>query len=282
MILLYAGMRVMRSRLGIAWRLSPQSSDPQSSVLVRSFAALLGGRAAAVAGAGHAAAAGARAGGVQLQARGEERTPPSGEATVTSIAPRPRRIRRGIDNYYRALASEAASDDLVRIVPGSTFAQAVAKRLQAKGQNYSPGEVQGALSATRVFRALTVIATSGDPNRSVAIEQAALDELAANGPSYFPNRPVQVSIINYPTGAAREVAQIGRPRGGDVPRRVDRGGGDRAASSISSIRGSMTGGRSRISWASRSSARSRAARGRSGPPDAPGSLSARACGAAGG
>ncbi len=124
----------------------------------------------------------------------------SGEATVTSIAPDPP-TPQGYDNYYRALASEAATDDLVRVVPGSRFADAVAKRLQAKGQNFSAGEVQGALSATRVYRVLSVNATSGDANRSVAIGQAALDELAANGPSYFPNRPVQVSIINYPTGA---------------------------------------------------------------------------------
>lgn len=124
----------------------------------------------------------------------------SGDATVTSIAPEPT-TPQGYDNYYRALASEAATDDLTRLVPGSTFAQNVAKRLQAKGQNYSAGEVQGALTATRVYRVLTVNATTGDPNRSVTIGQAALDELAANGPSYYPARPVQIAITNYPTGA---------------------------------------------------------------------------------
>jgi capsular polysaccharide biosynthesis protein len=124
----------------------------------------------------------------------------TGEATVTSIAPEPP-TPQGYDNYYRALASEATTDDLTRLVPGSTFAQAVAKRLQAKGRDYTVGEVQGALSATRVYRVLTVNATTGDPNRSVAIGQAALDELAANGPSYYPARPVQISITNYPTGA---------------------------------------------------------------------------------
>jgi capsular polysaccharide biosynthesis protein len=131
-----------------------------------------------------------------------------GEATVTSIAPPPP-TPQGYDNYYRALASEAASDDLVRVVPGSVFAQAVSKRLQAEGQTYSPEEVQSALTATRVFRALTVNATTGDPNRSVAIDQAALEELAANGPSYFPNRPVALSIINYPAGAAAKSLKSG-------------------------------------------------------------------------
>lgn len=132
----------------------------------------------------------------------------SGEATVTSIAPDPANPQ-GFDNYYRALASEAATDDLVRVVPGSTFAQAVAKRLQTKGQDYSAGDVQGALSATRVYRVLSINATTGDPNRSVAISQAALDELAANGPGYFPNRPVQVAIINYPTSAAAKSLKAG-------------------------------------------------------------------------
>lgn len=132
----------------------------------------------------------------------------SGEATVTSIAPAATNPQ-GFDNYYRALASEAATDDLTRLVPGSTFADAVAKRLQAKGQNYSAGEVQAALASTRVYRVLSVNATTGDANRSVAIGQAALDELAANGPNFFPNRPVQISIINYPTGAAAKALKAG-------------------------------------------------------------------------
>ena len=132
----------------------------------------------------------------------------TGEVTVTSIAPEPK-DPQGFDNYYRALASEAASDDLVRVIPGSTFAGNVAKRLQAQGQNYSAGEVQGALSATRIYRAVTVNARTGDPNRSVTIVRAALDELAANTPSYFPQRPVQASIINTPTGAGATSLKAG-------------------------------------------------------------------------
>jgi capsular polysaccharide biosynthesis protein len=121
----------------------------------------------------------------------------SGEATVSSIAPDTGNPQ-GYDNYYRALTSEATADDLTRVVPGSTFAQNVSQRLKAKGID---DPVLGTLSSTRVFRALTVTATTGDPNRSVRIAQAAMDELAQNGPSYFPIRPVQLAIINYPTGA---------------------------------------------------------------------------------
>lgn len=132
----------------------------------------------------------------------------SGEATVTSIAPDPTNPQ-GYDNYYRALASEAATDDLTRVVTGSVFAGNVAKRLQDKGQQYTAGEVQGALSSTRVYRVLSVNATSGDPARAVAIARAALDELAANGPRYLPNRPVEVTITNYPTGAGAKAIKAG-------------------------------------------------------------------------
>ncbi|MDQ6602967.1 MAG: hypothetical protein M3176_01665 [Chloroflexota bacterium] len=131
-----------------------------------------------------------------------------GETTVTSIAPQPP-TPQGYDNYYRALASEAATDDLVRIIPGSRFAGNVAKRLQEKGLNYSTEAVQKSLTASRVFRALTVNATTGDPNRSVAIEQAALEELATNTPSYFPNRPVEATIINLPTTATAKSLKSG-------------------------------------------------------------------------
>jgi hypothetical protein len=131
-----------------------------------------------------------------------------GEATVSDLSPQPP-VPQGYANYYRDLASEAASDDLVRVVPGSVFSQAVTKRLQAQGQNYSLDEVQKSLTASRVFRALTVNATSSDPNRALAIDHAALDELAENGPSYFPNRPVALSIINFPADAAAKSLKSG-------------------------------------------------------------------------
>ncbi|MCA1668785.1 MAG: hypothetical protein LC793_15590 [Thermomicrobia bacterium] len=138
-----------------------------------------------------------------------------GETTVTSIAPQPP-VPQGYDNYYRELASEAATDDLVRVIPGSRFAGDVVKRLMEKGFNYSADEVQKSLTASRVFRALTINATTSDPNRSVTIEQAALEALVANAPSYFPNRPVEVSIINFPTKAAAKSLKTGVLAAGTV------------------------------------------------------------------
>ncbi|MGI8688055.1 MAG: hypothetical protein ACR2M3_05700 [Thermomicrobiales bacterium] len=124
----------------------------------------------------------------------------SGEATLTDLSPPPT-SSVGYTNYYRDLASEAASDDFTRIVLGSRFADAVAKRLPEKGANYSAEEVQSALSSTRVYRVLFVKVTTDNASRSLAMEQAALDELAANGPSYLPGRPVELSVIDYPTQA---------------------------------------------------------------------------------
>lgn len=124
----------------------------------------------------------------------------SGEAAVTDLSPPPS-PPIGYANYYRDLASEAASDDLTRVVLGSRFADDVAKRLQAKGENYSAEVVQKALSSTRVYRVLFVTVTTDTASRSLVMEQAVLDELAANGPSYLPGRPVALTILEYPTKA---------------------------------------------------------------------------------
>jgi len=121
----------------------------------------------------------------------------SGEAAVTDLSPPPT-SSVGYTNYYRDLASEAASDDLTRVVLGSRFADDVAKRLQAAGENYSAEEVQKVLSSTRVYRVLFVKVTTTDAHRSLVMEHAALDELAANGPSYLPGRPVALTILEYP------------------------------------------------------------------------------------
>lgn len=136
----------------------------------------------------------------------------TGEATVTSLAPLPTQ-QQGYDNYYRALASEAASDDLVRVVQGSVFEANVAKRLRTRGiADPLPGEI----GATRVFRILFVKVTTSDPNRSLVILQAAMDELTANGPQYLEGRPVQLATINLPTSATASSLKSGVTAAGMV------------------------------------------------------------------
>ncbi len=124
----------------------------------------------------------------------------SGEATLTDLSPQSS-PQVGYANYYRDLASEAAGDDFTRVVLGSRFADAVAKRLQERGENYSADEVHRALSSTRVYRVLFVTVTTSNASCSLAMEQAALDELAATGPNYLPGRPVELSIVDYPVRA---------------------------------------------------------------------------------
>ncbi len=132
----------------------------------------------------------------------------SGGATITSTAPEATNPQ-GFDNYYRTLTSEAASDDLTRVVLGSRFAGDVAKRLQAKGQNDSAEMVQRALSSTRVHRVITINAATNNEKHSVIIAQTALEELVASAPSSLPNRPVEASIVDFPTTARASSLKTG-------------------------------------------------------------------------
>lgn len=113
------------------------------------------------------------------------------------------------DDYYNYLASEYAIDDLVELVKGNVFAEAVAERLQAEGQQIGTGEVQAALSATREHRVLTITSTTGDPDRSVMIARAAQQEVQEGAVKFLVNRsadgsPAIVQSVQVPTGAASD------------------------------------------------------------------------------
>lgn len=110
------------------------------------------------------------------------------------------------DDYYNYLASEFAIDDLVEIVKGNVFAEAVAERLRTEGQEIGTGEVQAALSATREHRVLTITSTTGDPDRSVVIARAAQQEVQEGAARFLVNRstadgPAIVQSVQVPTGA---------------------------------------------------------------------------------
>ncbi|MBX5445141.1 hypothetical protein [Sphaerobacter sp.] len=101
------------------------------------------------------------------------------------------------DQYYAYLASEYLIDDLVEVVRGNVFAGDVSRMLMASdGIEVSPGEIQGALASERINRILTIRITSGDPNRAVAIAQAAAATLEEKAGSYFnfPNASDIVSV----------------------------------------------------------------------------------------
>ncbi len=111
------------------------------------------------------------------------------------------------DEYYNFLASEYILDDFVEIVRGNVFASDVAKTIAAdRGVQVSPGEVQGAISASRVHRILTIDATSATPERAEIIAQAAAKTLEEKGTSYYgfdsPQRSAVIHTIQQPSGAA--------------------------------------------------------------------------------
>jgi len=124
----------------------------------------------------------------------------TGRVTVTDQSPPPGEPLYA--EYYRNLSSEAATDDLTKIATGSVFMDDVTARLQATGNPVPEKDVRMAINSARVFRILTLTATANDHGRAVAIARAGLDTLVAKSPSYFPNRPVKVDIIDLPTEAS--------------------------------------------------------------------------------
>jgi len=124
----------------------------------------------------------------------------TGRVTVTDQSPPPGEPLYA--EYYRNLSSEAATDDLTKIATGSVFMDDVTARLQAAGNPVPEKDVRAAINSARVFRILTLTATANDHGRAVVIARAGLDTLVAKSPSYFPNRPVKVDIIDLPTEAS--------------------------------------------------------------------------------
>lgn len=110
------------------------------------------------------------------------------------------------DEYYNYLSSEFAIDDLVEIVRGNVFAGAVAEELRVSGWELNGGDVQGALAVSRQHRILSLTATSTDPNRALAVAEAAAAELEQNAFRYLGPEDVDVPAtirpVQVPTGAA--------------------------------------------------------------------------------
>lgn len=112
------------------------------------------------------------------------------------------------DEYYNYLASEFKIDDLVETVGGNVFARAVAERLNAQGFDVSTGEVQSALTSDRQHRILSITATTTDPERTLAITMAAVEELESNPEMYLDvvsdDAGASVRAIQIPQGASEE------------------------------------------------------------------------------
>jgi capsular polysaccharide biosynthesis protein len=122
-------------------------------------------------------------------------------------------------NYYNFLATEYAIDDLVEVVNGNVFADAVRQTLQGPDFNLplKVDDVRGAIVARRQHRVLFVDVSTGDRARSMAIARAVGVTLARDPLKYFAKGDLGQNIIpiddpivahsNRVTGAFRVALQ---------------------------------------------------------------------------
>jgi capsular polysaccharide biosynthesis protein len=91
------------------------------------------------------------------------------------------------DNYYTYLATEYAADDLVEVLNGNQFTDAVARTLQGPDFNLPIGveQIRGALDVTRKHRVLQIEATTGEREWAVALARAATVTLQRDPLKYF-------------------------------------------------------------------------------------------------
>lgn len=91
------------------------------------------------------------------------------------------------DSYYNYLATEYAVDDLVEVLNGNVFADAVTATLRGPGYGLTIDEddVRGAFKARRVHRILIIDVTSSSNDRAVAIARAISATIDRDPVRYF-------------------------------------------------------------------------------------------------
>jgi capsular polysaccharide biosynthesis protein len=106
-------------------------------------------------------------------------------------------------------AEDTLAYDLPAIIGGRPFAADVAAELARRGRPLDLALVEQALHAENQKHVVSLSATTADPAGAVAIVQAAVDMVRANGLRYWgdlsatPDRPgVNVAVLDLPTEAA--------------------------------------------------------------------------------
>ncbi len=91
------------------------------------------------------------------------------------------------DSYYNYLATEYAVDDLVEVVNGNRFADAVTDTLHTPAYNVAIDykEVRGAFKARRIHRVLVIDIGASTPDRTLAIGRAISATLDRDPIKYF-------------------------------------------------------------------------------------------------
>lgn len=116
------------------------------------------------------------------------------------------------DNYYNYLATEYAVDDLVEVLNGNVFANAVAATLRGPdfGMDIQDHEVRGAFTARRTHRVLIVKIGTGNRDRTLALSRAIALTLARDPVKYFskgdlvPKQGAAVLPIDQPIRATSD------------------------------------------------------------------------------
>ncbi|MCL5997730.1 MAG: hypothetical protein M1546_16990 [Chloroflexi bacterium] len=111
------------------------------------------------------------------------------QTTLRFAAGLPPEHTNGVYNYDRQyvwLASEYIANGLSDIVRTGLFAQHVAERVNALGQNVTPAQIQAALNADQTQSIVVVYLTWPDEVQNTLIGNAIIAELTERGTSYWP------------------------------------------------------------------------------------------------
>jgi capsular polysaccharide biosynthesis protein len=109
------------------------------------------------------------------------------------------------DRYYPWLTSEYVANGLADVAETGVFAEAVAGRMAAAGEEVAPAAVQGAIVTDNAQSILVVYLTWPDGEQIMALADAVAEELTANGATYYPQlEDVQpaVRLLDHPAPSA--------------------------------------------------------------------------------
>jgi capsular polysaccharide biosynthesis protein len=103
--------------------------------------------------------------------------------------------------------SEFLIDDLPQVIGSALFAQDVSAALRERGVALDAGAVQSGLSAETFHRSVTLRATADTPAAALALAEAAIETVRANGLTYWGRRDpagsggINVAVLDAPAAA---------------------------------------------------------------------------------
>ncbi len=102
-------------------------------------------------------------------------------------------------NIYSNQASDYATDELVRIIPGNLFMGAVSTQLKEGNINFAPGELKGMITLEAKNRTITITASNSDQNAALKLAQTIANTLQNSVADYLQPRQVLVKVVDFPS-----------------------------------------------------------------------------------